>query len=85
MIEQEKITEDSIDEKVIKQLFRGERPEGMNYEDYRIKRKAIQLFLKRKQKGKFIYISKETVTETNPETGEKQLITKIYNPYKKQK
>ena len=69
----------------INMLLRGKRPEGMNYHEFRVKRKAVQLFLKRKSKGRFFYVAKETVTETNPETGIKELVTKIYNPYKKQK
>lgn len=74
-----------VPQEQINMLLRGERPEGMDYNEFRVKRKAVQLFLKRKLKGRFLYVVKETVTEINPETGVKELVTKIYNPYKKQK
>ena len=46
--------------------------------------KAIELYLKRKKKGTFLYVSKETVVEEDKETGDKKLVTKVYNPYKKE-
>lgn len=77
--------EEQINEQLIAQLLRGERPEGMDYKEFRLKRKAIQLYLKRKKKGTFLYVSKETVVEEDKETGDKKLVTKVYNPYKKKK
>lgn len=38
--------EESLDEQIVKQLMRGERPEGMDYKEFRVKRKAIQKFIK---------------------------------------
>jgi len=38
----------SNDEKHIKFLMRGERPEGMSFEEFKIKRKIVQKFLKRR-------------------------------------
>lgn len=77
--------EEQINEQLIAQLLRGERPEGMNYKEFRIKRKAIDIFIKKRNKGKFIYISKEYVEEENPETGKKQMMVRTYKPYKKKK
>lgn len=46
----EKQIKNETDEEIIKQLVRGERPEGMDYEEFRIKRKAIQKYLKNRNK-----------------------------------
>lgn len=41
--------EENLDEQIVRQLIRGERPEGMDYKEFRIKRKAIQKFLKNRR------------------------------------
>ena len=42
-----------IREDHISELMCGKRPEGMDYNEFRVKRKAIQLFLK--QRGRIFY------------------------------
>ena len=44
-----------IEEEYISQLIRGERPEGMDYEEFRIKRKALNRFLKQYRNNKKSY------------------------------
>ena len=45
----QKIEEELLpDDSVIKLLMRGERPEGMNFEEFKIKRKIIQQYIKHK-------------------------------------
>ena len=39
-----------IREDHISQLMCGKRPEGMDYNEFRVKRKAIQLFLKQRER-----------------------------------
>lgn len=69
---------------VITQLLRGERPKEMSYEEFKVKRKMIENYLRRKKKGNFIYISEEPVTITD-EDGNKKKIIKNYGPYRKNK
>ena len=38
-------------EEHIKLLLRGERPEGMDFEEFKLKRKAIQHYLKQRKYG----------------------------------
>lgn len=75
--------EEEINELAVKQLLRGERPEGMPLTEFKIKRKAVQTFIKRKRKGRLVYLSKEFVTETDSKTGNKKEMVKTYKPYKK--
>lgn len=76
--------EEELREDVVSMLLAGKRPEGMDYREFQIKRKAVQTFLKRTKKGRFVYISKEQDTIVN-EDGSKQNVIKSYGPYKKQK
>jgi hypothetical protein len=46
--------ENEVNEDHVVMMLRGERPDGMDYEEFRIKRKALQNFLKRYMKGKLI-------------------------------
>jgi len=39
---------------MIEKLMRGERPEGMDFEEFKIKRKAIQKFIKKYLRGRRI-------------------------------
>lgn len=41
-----------MNEEIIKMLLRGERPESMDYKQFRIKRKAVQQFLKKRRNGR---------------------------------
>lgn len=52
--------EEQIKDELVAMLMRGERPEGMTYEDFKIKRKAIQKYIKQRNKGKLIHNSSET-------------------------
>jgi hypothetical protein len=45
-----KTTEVTISEEDISKLMRGERPEGMDFEEFKLKRKALQYFLKKRKK-----------------------------------
>lgn len=76
--------EQVLQEDVVALLLAGKRPEGMGFEEFRIKRAAVQSFLKRKAKGRFIYVSKELST-IQDENGDKKDVIKSYGPYKKQK
>jgi hypothetical protein len=79
-MEQEQLNGQS--EIIVSQLISGKRPEGMSYDEFRIKRKAINAYLKRRSKGTLLYTSKVTEHEID-ENGGKTLVTKIYSPYKK--
>ena len=70
-------------EDIVAMLLSGKRPEGMGFEEYRVKRAAVQTFLRRRKRGRFIYISKELGTETIE--GEKKEVIKSYGPYVKNK
>jgi len=70
-------------ELVIAQLMRGERPDGMSYQDFKIKRKAVQVYIKRKLKGSLINKPQEEIV-TKLGKDDEVLETKIVNkPYKK--
>ena len=43
-----------IREDHVAQLMRGERPEGMDFEEFKIKRKAVQALLKRIKRGRYV-------------------------------
>lgn len=67
---------------LVAQMLRGERPEGMSYDEFKIKRKAVEKYLKKRAKGKFIYVSKETDYIIDEE-GSKQKVIKSYGPYRR--
>jgi len=79
----EYLNDAEIKEDVVATLLSGKRPEGMDFEEYRIKRAAIKAFLKKRKKGRFIYISKEPGVIATEE-GKKDVI-KSYGPYIKTK
>lgn len=75
-------TEKEMNEEVIAQMLSGKRPENMSYEEFRIKRKMIGNFLKRKSRGKFFYVAKE-VSTIKDENGKDKKVIKSYGPYRK--
>jgi hypothetical protein len=40
-----------VKEEIIKFLLRGKRPKDMDYNEFKLKRKAIQSYLKRRRNG----------------------------------
>lgn len=48
------IKEIEISEENISKLMRGERPEGMDYVEFKLKQKALRMYLKQYKKGKLI-------------------------------
>lgn len=66
---------------IIGQLLSGTRPEGMSYEEFKIKRNAINHYLKKRSKGTLAYLPKEIGFETI--NGEKKKVIKNYGPYRK--
>ncbi len=50
----EESTEVTISEEHISMLMRGERPEGMDFVEFKLKRKALNHFLKKRKKGRLI-------------------------------
>lgn len=67
---------------LVAQMLRGERPEGMSYDEFKIKRKAVEKYLKKRAKGRFIYVSKEADYITDEE-GSKKKVIKSYGPYRR--
>lgn len=60
MIMEEKINEAAkVDPIIVAQLLRGERPVDMPYEEFKVKRKMIQSFIKRKNRGYLFHKSKQ--------------------------
>lgn len=72
-----------VTEEMIASLMSGRRPEGMNFEEFKIKRKALNKFMKRRNKGRFVYISKELGKEIID--GIERDVIKSYGPYRKDK
>lgn len=72
-----------VTEEMIASLMSGKRPEGMNFEEFKIKRKALNKFMKQRKKGRFVYISKELGKETVD--GKEIDVIKSYGPYRKDK
>jgi hypothetical protein len=70
-----------VTEDMVSALISGRRPEGMGYEEFRIKRKALAKFLKARKRGRFFYVSKEKGKETID--GVERDVIKSYGPYKK--
>lgn len=62
-------------------ISKGVRPEWMDQQEFRIKRKALQRLEKRYKQGKIVYLSKEIVEETDEKTKEVQKLVKTYAPY----
>ena len=67
---------------LVAQMLRGERPEGMSYDEFKIKRKAVEKYIKKRAKGKFVYVSKE-VDYIIDEKGNKEKVIKSYGPYRR--
>ena len=74
--------EKEINEIAVSQLMRGERPDGMSFEEFKIKRRAIKTFFKKRSKGRMFYLPKE-VDYIENENKEKQKVIKSYGPYRK--
>ena len=73
------MTQQTTDRGSIRQIIRGERPRDMPFREFKIKRKAIQLFLKRRTKKSFAYISSEI--KTTGKGLDKKTVRKTYSPY----
>ena len=71
------------DNPIVGQLLSGKRPEGMSYDEFRIKRKALNAYLKRRKRGRFFYVATEVDYEMID--GKKKLVNKSYGPYRKYK
>lgn len=69
---------------LVAQMLRGERPEEMSYDEFKIKRKAVEKYLKKRAKGRFVYVSKEADYITDEE-GNKKKVIKSYGPYRRVK
>jgi len=76
--------EEDINNEIVSQLMSGKRPENMSFDEFKIKRKAIESYLKRRNKGTYMYISKEVDFITDEE-GKKKKVIKSYGPYRKSK
>jgi len=53
-MEEEELNKKPTAEEISK-LIRGERPEGMDFEEFRLKRKAVTQYLRRRKKGSIFY------------------------------
>lgn len=51
---QEDVKEITIQEEDVAKLLRGERPEGMKYEEFKLKRKILTNWLRKYKKGRLI-------------------------------
>lgn len=71
------------DNPIVGQLLAGIRPEGMDYNEFRIKRKALNTYLKHRKRGRFFYVATEVDYEMIDD--KKQLVKKSYGPYRKDK
>jgi hypothetical protein len=47
-------TKEEVKEVNVEKLMRGERPETMSYEDFKIKRRAVQKVINLKLKGRYL-------------------------------
>ena len=74
---------EQIKDELVAMLMRGERPEGMSYSDFKIKRKAIQQYIKQRNKGTLKYNPEKEIPTKIGDNNE-VLETRIVNvPYKK--
>lgn len=69
-VPEQKITKEQID-----LIFRGERPEGMDFELFKKHRKALGNFIHKASKGRFIFISSDIQVD---EKGIAKRVTKTY-------
>lgn len=51
--------ESMIEPLVVSQLLRGERPENMSFEEFKIKRKMINNFIEKRNRGYIFHKSKQ--------------------------
>jgi hypothetical protein len=71
-----KITKEQID-----MITRGERPEGMDYEEFRKHRTLLKKVIQKYLKGRFIFISSDLFEEETP--GGKRVMRKTKTFIKK--